>query len=271
MNWNWRAKGDLSYLTISKWLEEGIDMGFSTRKGGVSDAPYEALNLGLHVGDDPIAVVENRKRWLEAWGVPWPEAVVGEQVHGANVVWIHERDRGRGVRELESVIPAVDGFVTQGSVGLMMFYADCVPLFFYAPDIKAVGIAHAGWKGTVQKIGLGVLERFAELGGCAENVWVAIGPSIGPCCYTVDEHVACQFRSNFGETPFLHSLSNGHYQLDLWEANKNVLIEKGVRRENISMAAVCTKDNPESFFSHRRDGARTGRMAGWIRMRSTRP
>ncbi|MDQ7096150.1 peptidoglycan editing factor PgeF [Desulfosporosinus sp. PR] len=270
MNWNWRTKGDLSYLTISQWLEEGIDVGFSTRNGGFSGAPYASLNLGLHVGDEPAAVVRNRKRWLETWDVPWPEAVVGEQVHGANVVWVHESDKGRGVRELDSVIPAVDGFVTQSSVGLMAFYADCVPLFFYEPNLKAVGIAHAGWKGTVQKIGLKVLERLEEIGGCAENVWVAIGPGIGPCCYTVDEPVACQFRFNFGETSFLHPLPDGHYHLDLWEANKNMLLERGVRKENLAVAAICTKDNPEWFFSHRRDGVRTGRMAGWIRMRGKR-
>ena len=270
MNWNWGTKEGLSYLTVSEWLEEGIDMGFSTRNGGVSNAPYDTLNLGFHVGDDPVAVLENRKRWLNAWGVPWLGAVVGEQVHGANVVWIDESDGGRGVRELESVIPAVDGFITQSSVGLMTFYADCVPLFFYYPDLKAVGIAHAGWKGTVQKIGRRVLECFEEVGGRTEDAWVAIGPSIGPCCYLVDEHVARQFRSNYAETPFLHPTSDGHYQLDLWEANRTVLLEKGVRQENIAVAATCTKDNQEWFFSHRRDGARSGRMAGWIRLRGTK-
>jgi polyphenol oxidase len=269
MNWNWQTKGELSYLTISNWLDEGIDIGFSTRNGGVSDAPYDALNLGLHVGDESAAVLENRRRWLDAWGVKWLGAVVGEQVHGDNVVWIHENDKGRGVSEIKSVIPGVDGFITQSSLGLMTFYADCVPLFFYYPDLRAVGIAHAGWKGTVQKIGRRTIECFEEAGGCTEKAWVAIGPSIGPCCYIVDERVAFQFRDNFGAASFLHPLSEGQYRLDLWEANRTILLEKGVLPENITLAEICTKDHPEWFFSHRRDGVRTGRMTGWIRIRET--
>ncbi|MDP4125898.1 MAG: peptidoglycan editing factor PgeF [Bacillota bacterium] len=266
MSWTWRKSGNLTFLTIPKWQAEGINIGFSTRVGGVSRVPYDTLNLGLHVGDNPAAVLENRKRWLDQWGVSWSESVVGEQVHGANVLWVDKKNGGQGVRELRTVIPAVDGFVTQDDIGLMEFFADCVPLFFYHPDLKAVGIAHAGWKGTAQKIGQRVLELFEEVGGRTEDAWVAIGPSIGPCCYLVDEPVVNQFREQFAETPFLQSQGNGQYLLDLWEANRILLLEKGVCSKNIDVAAICTADNPEWFFSHRRDGARTGRMAGWINL-----
>ncbi|HEY8910382.1 MAG TPA: peptidoglycan editing factor PgeF [Desulfosporosinus sp.] len=264
MSWKWHKSGNLPYLTIPKWQAEGIDLGFSTRVGGVSQVPYDTLNLGLHVGDDPTAVLENRKRWLDQWNVPWSKVAVGEQVHGINVLWVNEEDGGRGVHEAETSIPAVDGLVTQSAISLMAFFADCVPLFFYYPDLKAVGIAHAGWKGTAHKIGQKVLDRFEEAGGCTEDAWVAIGPSIGPCCYSVDERVAVQFRASFGETPFLSPQGDGHYLLNLWEANRMLLMEKGVRPENIDVASICTADNPEWFFSHRRDGARTGRMTGWI-------
>ncbi|EGW38325.1 ylmd protein [Desulfosporosinus sp. OT] len=265
MSWKWHERGNFTYLTIPKWSAEGIDLGFSTRVGGVSHVPYDSFNLGLHVGDDPTAVLQNREHWLDQWGVPLSKVAVGEQVHGTNVLWINEEDGGRGSRELETAIPATDGLVTQSSVGLMAFFADCVPLFFYYPDLKAVGIAHAGWKGTAHKIGQKVLECFEEAGGRTEDAWVAIGPSIGPCCYSVDERVAVQFRANYHETPFLHRQEDGHYLLDLWEANKTLFLGKGVRLENIEVASVCTADNPEWFFSYRRDGARSGRMAGWIR------
>ena len=265
MSWRWRENGSLTFLTIPKWQAEGIDMGFSTRVGGVSQVPYDTLDLGLHVGDNPASVLENRRRWLNLWGVSWSEGVVGEQVHGTNVLWVNKENGGQGIRESRTAIPAVDGLVTQSKIGLMAFFADCVPLFFYYPELKAVGIAHAGWKGTAQKIGQKVIERFEEAGGRTEEAWVAIGPSIGPCCYSVDERVAVQFRANFGETPFLQRQEDGHYLLDLWEANRILLQEKGVRPENIEVASICTADNPEWFFSHRRDGARTGRMAGWIR------
>jgi len=264
MSWKWQINESLPYLTVPRWQTEGIDLGFSTRVGGVSRVNYNTLNLGFHVGDDPTAVLENRKRWLDQWGVPWSGVAVGEQVHGTNVLWVKEEDGGRGIREVETSIPATDGLLTKSAISLMAFFADCVPLFFYYPNLKAVGIAHAGWKGTAHKIGQKVLERFEEAGGRTEDAWVAIGPSIGPCCYSVDESVAAQFRANFRETPFLHTQGGGHYLLDLWEANRMMLLEKGVRPENIDVASICTADNPEWFYSHRRDGSKTGRMAGWI-------
>jgi len=270
MSWKWQKSGSLTCLTIPKWQAEGIDLGFSTRVGGISQVPYDSFNLGLHVGDDPTVVLDNRKLWLDQRGVSFSRVAVGEQVHGTNVLWVSEEDGGRGSRELESAIPATDGLVTQSTIGLMAFFADCIPLFFYYPDLKAVGIAHAGWKGTAHKIGQKVLERFEEAGGRTENAWVAIGPGIGPCCYLVDERVAEQFRANYPETSFLHGQDDGHYLLDLWEANKTLLLGKGVRPENIDVASICTADNPEWFFSHRRDGGRTGRMAGWIRFRGTK-
>ncbi len=266
MSWKWQKRGSLNYLTLPKWQATGIDVGFSTRVGGVSLVPYDSFNLGFHVGDDPSTVLENRKRWVDQWEVSCSMVAVGEQVHGTNVLWVNEEDGGRGVLELKTAIPAVDGLVTKSAVGLMSLFADCVPLFFYYPDIQAVGIAHAGWKGTAQKIGKKVLECFEKAGGRTETAWVAIGPSIGPCCYLVDETVATQFRANFEETPFLSKQEDDHYLLDLWEANRTTLLEKGVRLENIDVAATCTADNPEWFFSHRRDGACTGRMAGWIRL-----
>lgn len=269
MSWSWCLDAGIPYLTIPEWQVKGIEIGFSTRVGGVSQIPYDTLNLGLHVGDNPLAVLENRKRWLDQWGISWLDSVVGEQVHGTNVLWVNKDNGGQGIRELESAVPAVDGLVTQTDLGLMQFFADCVPLFFYHPELKAVGIAHSGWKGTAQKIGQKLIESFEERGGRADRVWAAIGPSIGPCCYQVDERVAEQFRAQFSETPFLLSQGKDRYLLDLWEANRRLLIEKGVRPENIATAAVCTADNPQWFYSHRRDGALTGRMAGWIRIRIT--
>lgn len=266
MAWEWRSSGNLTYLTIPEWERMGIDVGFSTRPGGESSFPYNGLNLGLHVGDDPEAVLKNRRHWLEdLWGVSWPEVVVGEQIHGNQVRWVNEEDGGRGAKELQTAIPGTDGLVTQSAIGLLAFFADCVPLYFYYPDLGAVGIAHSGWQGTVKKIAQRVIDVFEEAGGCTEKAWVAVGPSIGPCCYVVDERVAGQFRANYDQTPFLFPQADVHYFLDLWEANRVLFLEKGIPPENIAVAAVCTADHPEWFFSHRRDGARTGRMAGWIR------
>ncbi|MHB1652134.1 MAG: peptidoglycan editing factor PgeF [Desulfitobacteriaceae bacterium] len=267
MAWEW-TNGEFSYLHLPAWGPQGVEIGFSSRKGGVSLRPYSSLNLGLHVGDEPEAVLENRERWVVQWQADWEEFAVGEQVHGTEVVWLEEDAGGRGTRDQATAIPGVDGLLTQSSLGLMGFFADCVPLFFYHPQIRAIGLAHAGWKGTVGKIVLQVLAGLAERGGPSADVWVALGPSIGPCCYEVDDRVAQRFKADFRETPFLRATRPGHYTLDLWQANRTILVDAGVPTEQIWTAGVCTSCHPEEFFSHRRDGAPTGRMAAWIRLKA---
>lgn len=267
MAWEWRQGLYSNYLTIPGWEKEGIQIGFSSRQGGISNGPYRSLNLGLHVGDRADDVLMNRQRWLAEWGADWPDFTVGEQVHGSEVIWIKEEDGGKGSRELSSAIPGVDGLLTKGNLGLMAFFADCVPLFFYHPVVRAVGIAHAGWKGTAAKIGLKVLALLTEAGGDPADCWVGIGPGIGPCCYEVDERVTGYFRFNCKGDSLLKPVWPGHYQLDLWQANMEMLQNAGIRRENISLAGICTSCRAEEFFSHRRDGVPTGRMAGWIRQK----
>lgn len=266
MHWEWREGKDLTYLTIPKWEEAGVQIAFSSRLGGVSKAPFHSLNLGLHVGDDPQSVLENRRLWLEELQAGWSDVIVGQQVHGNQVAWVGEQAAGCGVRDLKTAVPGLDGLATKSNIALMAFFADCVPVFFYHPVIKAVGLAHAGWRGTTGKVSLGMLERFAEAGGRPEECWVALGPSIGPCCYEVDEKVAGIFRTSFVNTGFLQPSVKGHYHLDLWEANCLVLEEAGVKKENIACSALCTACKDKLFFSHRRDGALTGRMAGWIKL-----
>lgn len=292
MVWEWQ-RGNLNYLQFTDWKKWGVEVGFSTRQGGVSTEPYSSLNLGLHVGDKPVAVIENRKRWLSVWGAGWEEVAIGEQVHGTKVAWVdrdndaslaesakhnNTREAFRDIEGIQSLehrtsnhelrIAGVDGLLTQSLLGLMGFFADCVPLFFYQSDIQAVGLAHAGWRGTVGKIVLQVMRSLTERGGRPENLWVALGPSIGPCCYEVDEKVAEEVRLNFDHTPFLSPTQPGHYVLDLWQTNIQTLLKAGVPAHQISSAGICTSCHPEEFFSYRRDGNPTGRMAGWIRLRA---
>ena len=265
MPWLWRQGKMLTYLTIPEWEAQGIQIGFSTRWGGISQSPYSSLNLGLHVGDNPDDVRNNRVVWFEEWNADFSDVVIGEQVHGVNAYLVKDEDAGRGSLGLQSVIPDVDALVTTTSLGLMAFFADCVPVFFYNPKLQAVAIAHAGWKGTQGKVILNVLDKMRSLGGKPEDCWVAIGPSIGPCCYEVDDRVISRFEEDFSETPFLKSVKPGHAMLNLWEANQSLLKEIGVPSENIWTAQVCTACHTDSFFSHRKEGPSTGRMAGWIR------
>lgn len=265
MSWCYHQGKKLTYLTLPEWSERGIQVGFSTRWGGVGQAPYESLNLGLHVGDDPEIVLKNREFWLQEWDAGWNDFVIGEQVHGVKVQRVKSTDAGRGSQDVKTVLPGVDGLVTTSNLGLMAFFADCVPVYFYHPTLGAVSIAHAGWKGTVGKIVNNVLKEFQNMGGDIRECWVALGPSIGPCCYEVDEHVMKIFQEKFEDTPFLKPSRPGHAQLDLWEANRQLLREAGVLPENIWSASICTACYTDRFFSHRQEGPKTGRMAGWIR------
>lgn len=222
------------------------------------------------MGDDPQAVRANREIWFDQWDAEASKVVIGEQVHGSKIHEAGLSDAGRGSCSLDSVILGIDGLFTRSPLALMAFFADCVPVFFYHPEQKLIGIAHAGWKGTVGKITLMMLEHFREQGADPAGCWAAIGPSIGPCCYEVDTRVITAFREEFQETPFLSQGKAGHAMLNLWEANRLMLLKAGVPEQQIWTAGICTACHTDSFFSHRVEGPKTGRMAGWIRQNPKR-
>ncbi len=269
MGWTEQIGKRLSYFVIPEWTKSGVEVGFSTRGNGKGKPPFDSLNLGLHVGDDSKTVRANRSLWLEEWDAGWDDAVIGEQVHGNRVEWIDSNSGGRGSQELGTAVPGVDGLITGDPVALMAFFADCVPLFFYHPDLKVVGLAHAGWRGTVGKIGANVVEQINAAGGKAEDLLAGIGPAIGSCCYQVDRHVADQVIHSLGKGPWLRIDQDvpDHFRLDLAQANQQILLQAGVKAENIWPAHLCTACHPQRFFSYRRDGQASGRMAGWIRIK----
>lgn len=241
---------------------------FTTRHDGVSEAPYTSCNLGLHVGDDPSHVVENRKRVGELFGVPISSWVAGDQVHGATVTVVTEGMKGRGARELESMLPATDALVTNvPGLALTTYAADCVPLLFAARDVEAIGCAHAGWQGTVQKIAAHTVRALQDqYGADPAQLQVWVGPSIGPCCYEVDERVASQVRAAFPQDheSLLIPNANGRWQLDLWLCNVKALLEAGVVESNIIRSDACTSCRVDTYFSHRKEAGKTGRHAGII-------
>ncbi len=266
MAWEWRRGQYTKYLTIPEWEEVRVEIGFSSRNGGVSKRPFDSLNLGLHVGDLEQDVLENRRRFWAEWDAAQNDSILGEQVHDNKVVWAGKDDRGRGAMELGTAIAGVDGMLTRETgLGLMAFFADCLPIYFLHPVLKVIGLAHAGWKGTVGQIGLRVIEMLAASGGEPGDCWVAIGPGIGSCCYEVDERVANLFRSQIKSGTCLVESRPGHYRLDLAQVNREMLIRAGVTEEHIWSIDLCTACRPADFFSYRRDGGTTGRMAAWIR------
>lgn len=252
------------------FLTEGTDAQafFTTRRGGVSRPPYATLNVGLHVGDDPEAVRENRRRAWVATGCDAALVVGAQQVHGRRVHQVSRMDAGCGAFDADSAIPGADALVTrERGLTLTAYYADCVPVLLLDPVSGAGGVAHAGWKGTTLKVAAAAVFDMAEACGLRpETCRAVIGPSIGPCCYEVDERVLTPTAEAFPEAyaSLVRSTSPGHALLDLWEANRLALLEAGLRPENVLVSGLCTSCHTDWFFSHRREAGRTGRMMAFL-------
>jgi YfiH family protein len=263
MRWQLFHGKNIDYLTIPEWSELGANLAFSLRDGGVSKAPYCSLNLALHVDDSPENVLQNRRIFLEELGCSFADCTAVSQVHGNKVIEVGEQDKGIGVRELDPNIPECDGMVTTSNIALLGFYADCVPLYFFEPQAKIVGLAHAGWKGTALNINQKILHKIQSLGGSLENCLVAIGPCIGPCCYEVGEEVATVFTKEARGSDLISKSGSDRYSLDLAGVNKSQLIREGICPEHIVQAPFCTACHKDLFYSYRREGS-TGRMGAFI-------
>lgn len=258
------------YLPVASWSGlEGVQAGYTTRHGGVSTGPYASLNLGYHVGDDSERVTVNRERVTAAFGVPLEQWVVGEQVHGRHVHLVTERDAGRGSRDHTTAVPATDGLVTRvPGLVLTACFADCVPVLFYDPVHRAVGLAHAGWRSTVQGTSLAVLEAMQEsFSTRPADCLVAIGPHIGSCCYQVGEDVVQALAAAFPHFwTRVVAVRNGRRYADLGETNSLALAAAGVPEGQITTAGICTACRHDLFYSYRAAGGTTGRFAACIRL-----
>ena len=233
-----------------------------TRRGGVSPAPWESLNVGGGMGDAVDRVVENRKRAFRAVGRPVDSIADVWQVHSSEVL-VMRAPRAAGERP-----PHADGMVTDNpELTLFMRFADCVPVLLFDPRRHAVGIVHAGWKGSLARIAARAVERMQEAFGTQPaNILAAIGPSIGPDHYPVGAEVVEEARRAFPRDEAALLLQHGgQTRLDLWRVNALALHEAGVER--IEVAGVCTACNMGDWFSHRGEPGRTGRFGALIALR----
>lgn len=271
-----RGAGGVKYMTSSVLDGTGLVIhAFTTRIGGVSRPPYDTLNMGLHVGDDPESVVENRRRVAQALNVRFEAFVAGEQVHGHTMALVGSAHAGAGCCDLNTALPGVDGLATrEAGIVLMGHYADCVPILLLDPDVPAVAVVHAGWRGTAAGIARSGCETLRKaFGGDPSRFVAAIGPCIGKCCYTVGEAVRDAFVANFGEKVWnavseqcrpKRAREGERWRLDLAYANRLQLEACGLRPENIDVAGICTSCRQDLFFSHRGSNGRTGRFAALI-------
>ncbi|WP_035020306.1 peptidoglycan editing factor PgeF [Anoxybacillus flavithermus] len=252
-----------SLLLFDGW--EDVSVAFTTKRGGVSTGAFATLNVGMHVADDSDVVYENRKKVAEQLNVSLDRWVCADQVHGVHIEKVTNNHAGKGVRAYDTAVPHTDGLYTnERQLMLALCFADCVPLYFFSPSKKLIGLAHAGWKGTVHNIAREMVKRWNEEG--ADDIYVVIGPSIGRCCYVVDDRVIEFVQKALVNSPqsLYNETSKGQYALDLKEMNKQLLQQAGVPSERIAVSSYCTSCEQSLFFSHRRDGGKTGRMMALI-------
>jgi len=247
----------------------GLIAGCTDRLGGVSKPPYDELNVGLHVGDDADAVIENRRRVVEAIGADLNSLVMPLQIHQGHVAVVTAADRGSGARSLDGAIPDTDAIVTdEPGVVLAVMLADCVPVIVFDPVAPAVGVAHAGWGGTVNHVTRNTVDALARhYGSDPADMLVGVGPSIGPASYEVGDDVAQRARTAFPTVDVVRPKGDGKYLFDLWESNVADLLAAGVPRANIEVAGIDTFDSAGRFFSHRRQRP-TGRFVALACLRA---
>lgn len=248
-------QGGVRYYTFETFPEKQVMGACFTRLGGISPAPYDSLNVGRSVGDKKTNVVENRKKLFDAISKPVESMYDAWQIHSTDYVVAREP------RDLNTEQKKVDILLTQNSsVSLMMRFADCVPIFLYAPKQHAIGLAHAGWMGSIKKIASKAINAMEKEFGCiSDEILAAIGPSIGPDHYEVGEEVIEELRTNFPKNNREFLKQNGSSQfLDLWKLNASILKDAGVRQ--IELANICTACDLVEWYSHRKEKGNTGRF-----------
>ncbi|WP_243386750.1 peptidoglycan editing factor PgeF [Bacillus kexueae] len=259
-----------STLMIKEWesFDASLKAGFSTRVGGTSVNGYNSLNVGLHVNDIDSNVIKNREKIAEILRIPLNQWVFSDQVHKAQIHHVTKSDKGKGAFNYENAIKATDGLYTrEKGIMLALCYADCVPVYFYAPSHQLIGIVHAGWKGTVENIVGQMISTWTKNEGVSTNdIYIAIGPSIEECCYIVDDRVIEALTTLLGDQArhTFKEVSTGQYRLNLKLANQIICEKNGIDSNHILVSKDCTSCNEELFFSHRRDKGSTGRMMSFI-------
>lgn len=251
---------------------------FTTKEGGVSKDIFESLNLSFSRGDDYEAVKQNYINICNSCGFNVRNIVMSDQVHKTTVLQITKEVLSELDKDdfTKRKLNCVDGMVTNlKDVPLFTYYADCVPLYFVDVNKKAVGLSHSGWRGTSGLMGLKTVQKMVECFDTdTQDLICAIGPSICQECYEVSQDVIDEITDSFLSNGIItrmddfidiyYKKTNGKYQLDLWQANKKVLLKAGVLPENIIISNICTCHNKEVLFSHRATNGKRGNLAAAI-------
>jgi YfiH family protein len=247
-------KNGLRYFSFENFPKT-ITQAIFTRRGGVSPEPWNSLNVGGSVGDEGAHVAENRIRSFQVMGRDPASIHDVWLVHGTDIVYAD------APRLLEHPAAKADILLTNKvDVSLFMRFADCTPIFFYDPVKQVIGMAHAGWMGTVHNVaGAAVTAMQQRYGSKPADILAAIGPAIGPDHYEVGSDVIAEVQSAFGEDAQRLLISrDGSTYFDLWTANQIQLENAGV--EKVELSGICTACHLDDWFSHRAEKGKTGRF-----------
>lgn len=258
----------IPYLTYNSLSEINfINHAFSTRLGGVSTGEFDSMNLAFNRGDNPDNVTENYKRLCKSAGFDYKSLVASSQDHNTFVRSVTVEDKGVGIYKPRD-IKSVDALITnEKGITLVTYYADCTPLFFVDTKNRAIGLAHAGWRGTVGRIGEKVVKKMGELYGTKpSDIVAAIGPAISVCCYEVDLPCAENFfkLENLDSSKFVFPMKNGKFMIDLLETNRQILVNCGVNPQNITLSDICTNCHSDLLWSHRATKGHRGTMSAFM-------
>jgi len=259
-----KQKENIHYLEASILAPyKKISHGFTTRHKGISRAPYNSLNLGINTDDSLQNVQGNRNLLARAFKTKTEKLVTVNQVHGADILVIDEPNKD--FSHFQKI--DCDGIITnQPNVMIAVCVADCAPILLFDPVKSVIASIHAGWKGTAAGIATkGVKSMSKIFGSNPDEIIAVIGPTIGPCCYEVDEIVKTSFVKNgLDWEACAKNINNEKWSLDISKANKDQLLSVGLKGKNIEVADQCVSCLHDRFFSYRRNSGNTGRQAGFI-------
>lgn len=266
--WEWENNDGIKYLTLPGWTARGVNLCFSTRHGGVSKYPYESLNLSLQVGDQEESVLTNRIALIDAIGGNLRNIVCCEQVDEQQVAVVGITDRGRGALQSYDAIPGCDAMITNTSgVLLMGLFADCLPIYFFDPIKRVIGLAHFGYSGKYGQITWETAKKMTQVFRC--NYWdieVFIGPGLCKSCYLISEDEAGHLKNAY---PLLNDIiyeTEKGLAWDMVSTNRRMLEIQGIDPDKIIACDLCTSCGEDHFFSQARDGV-TGRMAAVLSLK----
>ncbi len=254
----------LRYYSFDLLDDASIYQGIFTRKGGVSPAPWNSLNTGGLNGDARENVVENRQRIFSTFRRQVKTIFDVWQVHGTDVI------AAKAARPLDGLHQKADAILTdREDITLFMRFADCVPIYFYDPIKRVIGIAHSGWQGTVHKIVLAVVKAMQQqYRSQPADIMAGIGPSICVDHYefggNAQTAVEKAYQDLVGEVLIE---KNGKTHFDLWRANYLLLIQAGLRADHIQISGVCTASNVDDWYSHRAENGKTGRFGALLALK----